>query len=349
MNQSMPDQYDLILKEKERNLRSYQEAENLILGFNHMQLGQYLVDSWKLPDIISIPIRYHHEAENLITKDTDVDIITKILHLSSLLIDLNKYEDKRFYIAYAQLEFLIKKYCFQNKIQIEEITKQIHYKTINVFPLFDIEIKEEDDYLKLIEDARDALIHLSSDFIQQVCEQQMRVEALSKQALRDALTNISNYQSFHEYIEKEMTRAKRYGHKLSLIIADIDNFKTINDTYGHLAGDHILKVVSNCLQNALRSSDIVARYGGDEFAIILPETSKIDTMITAERLRENIASLKLEYDNRSLSATISLGITSFEPSKEVDKTELIKEADFALYQAKKAGKNTSKFFDSYSN
>jgi diguanylate cyclase (GGDEF)-like protein len=313
-----------------------------------MQLGQYLVELWGLPEIFSIPICYHHEADKLITKDSNIDIITKIQHLSSTFIDLNKYEDKRFYIAYAQLEFLVKKYGFQDKIQVEEITKQIHLKTMNAFPLFDIEIKEEGDYFRLVEDARNALVNLSTDFIQQVCEQEMRIEVLSKQALRDDLTDLSNYQAFNEFIGKEFTRSKRHGHDLSLIIADVDNFKTINDTYGHLAGDQILKAVSNSLQNALRNSDTVARYGGDEFAIILPETSKIDAMAVAERLRENIAALNLEYDGRLLSATVSIGISFLDPSKNIDKTELIKEADSALYQAKRAGKNTCKSFNSHS-
>jgi diguanylate cyclase (GGDEF)-like protein len=345
MNQIMPDQYTLVIKEKERSLCSDHQAENQILGFNHMELGEYLVNSWSLPKTFSTPIRYHHEAEKLATKDQDIDSITKVLHLASLFIDLNSFEDKRFYMAVAQLEFLIKKFGFQDKIQIDEITKKIHQQTLNVFPLFEIEITEELDYLELIEEARNELINLSSNFMQQVCEQKKLIESLSEQTLRDALTNLLNYQAFQEYIEKEVQRANRYGHGLCLIIADIDHFKDINDTYGHLAGDHILKVVAHYFQDSLRGSDMVARYGGEEFAIILPETSKIDGMIVAERLRETIASLKIDYEGRTLSVTASFGVSFLDSSRTVEKVEFIKEADYALYQAKSAGRNVCKCFD----
>ena len=345
INQCMPDQYNLVLKEKERNLCSYQEAENQILGFNHMELGEYLVSSWGLPDHFSTPVRYHHEVDKLVTKDNDTDILTKILHLTSIVIELNNSEDKRFYMAVAQLEFCVKEYGFQNSIQISYLTKEIHRQTLNVFPLFEIEIEEEQHYLELIEEARNALINLSSNFMQQVCEQKKLIESLSERALRDPLTNLLNYQAFYEYIEKEVQRANRYGHGLCLIIADIDRFKDINDTYGHLAGDHILKVIAHYFQDSLRGSDMVARYGGEEFAMVLPETSQNDGMIVAERLRETIASLKIDYEGRSLSITASFGLSSLDSSRNIDKIEFIKEADYALYQAKNAGRNTCKCFD----
>jgi diguanylate cyclase (GGDEF)-like protein len=344
-NQCMPDQYNLVLKEKERHLCSYQEAENQILGFNHMELGEYLVSSWGLPDLFSTPLRYHHEVEKLVTKDYDIDILTKILHLTSIVIDLNNSKDKRFYMAIAQLEFCVKEYGFQNSIQISDLTKEIHRQTLNVFPLFEIEIEEEQDYLELIEEARNELINLSSNFMQQVCEQKKLIESLSERALRDPLTNLLNYQAFHEYIEKEVQRANRYGHGLCLIIADIDHFKDINDTYGHLAGDHILKVIAHYFQDSLRGSDMVARYGGEEFAMVLPETSQNDGMIVAERLRETIASLKIDYEGRSLSITASFGLSSLDSSRNIDKIDFIKEADDALYQAKNAGRNNCKCFD----
>ena len=340
MNQCIPEQYKLVLKEKERTLCAYHEAENQILGFNHMQLGEYLAKSWGLPDTFFIPIRYHHEFKEMVIQDPGVEITAKLLQLSSLFIDLNNFEDKRFYMAIAQLEILVKKYGFEDKLRIDEITKLIHSQTMNVFPLFDIEITKEKDYVKLIEEARNELINLSSDFMLQLFEQNKLIQSLSEQTMRDGLTDLLNFHAFHDSLDKEIQRAKRYKHHLGLIMADIDHFKDINDTYGHLAGDHILKAVAKFFKDFLRTSDIVARYGGEEFAIILPETSKSHTIIVAERLREAIDSMTIEYENRNISVSLSFGISCLEPSKQISNTELIKEADAALYQAKGAGRNT---------
>ena len=344
-NQLMADQYKLVIDSMENTKCRLHEAESNILGFNHMELGEYLIDSWHLPKSFSTPTRFHHEPEALVTKDPDIDLITKILHLSTQFIDLHNFTDKAFYQVVAKLESLLEKYGFHETVHIDAIAKQIQEQTLNVFPLFELEIDAEKDYFALIEEARNELINLSSSFMQQVCEQKKMIETLSEKALRDGLTNLLNYQAFQEYIDREVKRSNRYGHNLCLIIADIDHFKEVNDTYGHLAGDKILKALADYLQDELRGSDIVARYGGEEFAIILPETSKIDGMMVAERLRETIASLKIDYEGRSLMVTASFGLSCLESHRRVEKIEFIKEADYALYQAKNAGRNTCKCYD----
>ena len=344
-NQIMTEAYQLVIKEKEETNCEIHEAEDKVLGFNHMELGEYLIESWNLPESFSTPIRFHHDPEALVTKDPDIDLITKIIHLSTFFVDLHNFTDKDFYLAVSKLESLIQKYGFHDKVQIEAIANQVHEQTFSVFPLFELEIDAERDYFALIEEARNELINLSSSFMQQVCEQKKMIDSLSEKAMRDGLTNLLNYQAFQEYIDKEVQRANRYGHNLCLIIADIDHFKVINDTYGHLAGDKILKVIADYLQEALRGSDLVARYGGEEFAIILPETSKIDGMMVAERLRETIAALKIDYEGRSLMVTASFGLSCLETHRNINKVDFIKEADYALYQAKNAGRNTCKCFD----
>jgi diguanylate cyclase (GGDEF)-like protein len=128
-------------------------------------------------------------------------------------------------------------------------------------------------------------------------------------------------------------------------MADIDHFKNINDTYGHLAGDQVIKIVAQFLQEFLRNSDSVARYGGEEFAIILPEISETDALIVAERLREAIASMQIDYEKQAISVSLSFGISFWKPNKKVSKIELIKEADGALYQAKGTGRNICKSFE----
>jgi diguanylate cyclase (GGDEF)-like protein len=273
--------------------------------------------------------------------------MTKLLRLSSLFIDLSNYREKSASTTFAQIEFLAKRYGFQDKLlTVEEIAKQIHLKTMNVFPLFNIEIDEDKDYINIIEDARNELINLSSDFMEQLCEQKKKIEDLSKQAMTDSLTSLLNFNAFHQCLDKEIERAQRYKHNLCLIMADIDYFKNINDTYGHLAGDHVIKTVAQFFQDFIRTSDSVARYGGEEFAVILPEISKTDAMIVAERLREKINSMQIEHEGQPIPVSLSFGISFLKSNRNTDKIELIKEADSALYQAKKAGRNTCRCNDS---
>ena len=181
--------------------------------------------------------------------------------------------------------------------------------------------------------------------MEQLCEQKKQIENLSKLAMTDSLTNLLNFNAFHGCLDKEIQRAQRYKHDLCLVMADIDHFKDVNDTYGHLAGDHVIKTVAQFFQGFLRTSDSVARYGGEEFAVILPEISNSDAMIVAERLREAINSMQIEYENKAISISLSFGISFLKPNKNVNKIELIKEADGALYQAKHAGRNTCKCYD----
>jgi diguanylate cyclase (GGDEF)-like protein len=267
----------------------------------------------------------------------------KLLRLSSLFIDLSNYRENKASTTFAQIEYLLNKYKFKDNLPIvEDIAKEIHLKTMNVFPLFNLKVDEDTDYFDIIEQARNELINLSSDFMAQLCEQKKQIETLSKQAMTDSLTSLLNFNAFHKCLDKEIERAQRYKHNLCLIMADIDHFKNINDTYGHLAGDHVIRTVAQFFQDVVRTSDSVARYGGEEFAIILPEISKADAMIVAERLREKIDSMNFEHDNQPISVSLSFGISFMKPGNIADKIELIKKADSALYQAKKVGRNTCK-------
>ena len=345
MNQCMPEQYQLVLNETKNSSFSNSEAENRFLGFNHMQLGEYLAKSWGLPETFTIPILHHHGIDDIVTDEPNIDLMIKLLRLSSLFIDLSNHQVKNASTTFAQLEFFAKKYGFQDKLQIDEIAKQIHQQTINVFPLFNIKIDEDTDYLQIIEDARNELINLSSDFMEQLCEQKKQIENLSKLAMTDSLTNLLNFNAFHDCLDKEIQRAQRYKHSLCLIMADIDHFKDINDTYGHLAGDHVIKRVARFIQDYIRTSDSAARYGGEEFAVILPEISKTDAITVAERLRKEIDAMQIEHESQPIRVSLSFGVSFFKPDRPSSKIELIKEADSALYQAKRAGRNICRCYD----
>mgnify|MGYP000951963324 FL=1 len=155
----------------------------------------------------------------------------------------------------------------------------------------------------------------------------------------DGLTRIHNRQAFDERLVDELRRHQRYQHHLSLLMLDLDFFKSINDSYGHLAGDHVLREVGRILNESLRSTDFGARYGGEEFAIILPQTAEDQAWVLAERLRRKIESVPFEYEGQNFQVTASIGVATLRPGSLVKRKALLRQADESLYHAKKAGRN----------
>jgi len=162
-------------------------------------------------------------------------------------------------------------------------------------------------------------------------------QTLSQLLTTDPLTKIYNRTYFYNRLKQEIYRAQRYKHSLALIILDLDNFKDVNDKLGHQAGDQLLRDVAPTLKDTLRKSDILARWGGEEFAIILPETGAKRAMEVAERIRWIIESLPLDYQGEKVGCTASLGIAVLKNGEGEE--NLIRRADQMLYRAKENGKN----------
>ena len=167
----------------------------------------------------------------------------------------------------------------------------------------------------------------------------MLCEKLSSLAITDALTGIFNHRYFQEELNIEILRAQRYKHSLSLIIFDIDGFKTYNDRYGHLEGDRVLKHVAGEIRKSVRQVDIICRYGGDEFVVILPSTHAKGAKFVAEKVRNSVATLDLlnVENHKVIRMTLSGGVAEFKEG--MNKEDLINLADRALYKAKSEGKN----------
>jgi len=164
---------------------------------------------------------------------------------------------------------------------------------------------------------------------------EQRLQVLST---TDDLTQIYNRRYFIEYAERELDRARRYGEVFSIAILDFDNFKLINDTYGHMAGDRMLQEASKIIQKTIRSADVFARYGGDEFILLFPETNETQARECVERIFDEYASARMKIEDSAFELKISLGVATFE-GQVADLDDLLKRADYALYQAKKRGGN----------
>jgi diguanylate cyclase (GGDEF)-like protein len=159
-------------------------------------------------------------------------------------------------------------------------------------------------------------------------------------SITDELTGLYNYRFLLQRLDEEIERAKRYNRSLSLLMIDTDDFKRFNDTYGHIAGDQALADVGTALRSAVREIDVVCRYGGEEFAVVLPETDAEGAFVVAEKVREAVAAHSFSdgQGNRGVRVTVSIGLATF-PSAAADREELLRQADDALYQAKHLGRD----------
>ena len=190
-----------------------------------------------------------------------------------------------------------------------------------------------------------ALIELFSQLVGASVGNIKLFERIQRQATTDGLTGLVNHRTFYEVLEKELWRSRRHGGQISLIMVDIDNLKKINDAYGHRAGDRVIKQISRKIKECIRQIDTPARYGGDEFAVILPKTPLADAVVVAERMVDGVANSPITWKKEQIALSISVGLGQYDAESSPE--DITSRADRALYTAKRAGKNTVRIFDPY--
>src|SRR5262249_25391155 len=164
-------------------------------------------------------------------------------------------------------------------------------------------------------------------------------EEIYRLTIIDALTDIHNKRYLLEFLDREISRSARYSRPLALVLFDLDRFKTVNDELGHLGGDFTLRELAACVKGSIRKEELFARYGGEEFAVVLPETTPAGAVAVAERLRVLVEQHKFQYEGKTYSITVSLGVATTSGDDSMTPTELIRLADEKLYQAKNDGRN----------
>jgi two-component system, cell cycle response regulator len=169
-------------------------------------------------------------------------------------------------------------------------------------------------------------------------ENAMMYRQMEFMATTDGLTGLTNHRCFQERLSELLDRAERHGHEASILLTDVDHFKSVNDTYGHPVGDEVLRQVSKVLKNAVRKIDIPARYGGEEFAVVLDATGEEGAIEIANRIRTEVSGLEFDSDQGKFQVTMSVGVATF-PADGTHKALLIERADHALYHAKQSGRN----------
>lgn len=337
LNQAMPKQYNLVLREQKATQGDYYEAEKQILGFTHMELSGVMIKQWGLPDFFREPAENHHLPVILETLPEPARLMGKLLFLATQVVEY--FSDGRKTLSLGILKSYLARWELSQQIQADELIEEAHRQTKEISGLFEIRLKEEREYLELIEKARLELIQISDLILEEMLVQQNRLKTLQDEVMLDYLTGLFNYKSFQHYLNQEYNRAKRYRIPLTLIIADIDYFKSINDNFGHGTGDKVLQVISRKLKDSLRNTDIIARHGGEEFGILLTNTPFPEALVVAERLRLLIENLNVKDEGRMIKVTMSFGLACLQQESDLAKEELLKRADQAMYEAKAQGRN----------
>ncbi|MCW8994668.1 MAG: GGDEF domain-containing protein [Psychromonas sp.] len=259
---------------------------------------------------------------------------------SSIKYAENAFEEQKQCIKTIQKKSLKLKNTAETAMDIESLRTDIFSYVGNVEQIFKAKEKEND---QKVQQKLQALVREIKELQSETQNYQKTIKQQKKQLHIDFLTKIPNRAAWSERLQLEYNRYKRYKNQLHIAVIDIDKFKKINDTFGHLAGDKVLSVIAQTLQKSLRNVDFLARYGGEEFAILLPEINQQQRHIALEKLREKIKKIPFKFKKDKISITISIGCTNFFPEDNIDSA--FERADQALYHAKNNGRDQVAYFE----
>lgn len=354
---SCADTYTEVLDNKRITGQSLLETELDRFGFHHAEVGYQLFKQWNLPISICEPIRQHHSPE---LADNGSSQEARILQLADMLSSI--YHGNQSNRKSIEVRQQLLTHFNMDEEAATMLIDSVGEKAREMMQAFSIDPGETKPFTQIMQEANEELGRLNYSYEQMVLEltqakhsaEQLARELkqandnLRELTFRDSLTNLYNHRYFQEVFETELNKSKRYGHHLSLLLLDIDHFKKVNDSYGHLTGDHVLIEISKVLVKLVRHCDIVARYGGEEFAILLPETGLSGAKVLAQRLRRGVEQHRMEYDGEPLRVTTSIGLSSTEmPDMEKNRKSMIASSDQALYSAKHAGRNRVELFQGF--
>jgi len=353
--QCVPRLYVRTLNRAEDKLSPKLEIEREELGTDHVEVAKLLFENWNLPPSLRVPVLYHHEPEKAGNVDEHTLLAIQVQHLGGLIGEC-LYAAENGSGTLRDLSEIAADYFDISPGEFGALLRRVDGKVEETAGVFEMTSARPDSYAGLLQKANEALGDIASEQERLVWEleaSKAEAEKLSQQlqaannklldeARKDPLTDLANRRMFEMLLNQELHRSQRYHHPIALLFIDIDNFKLLNDHYGHIEGDAALKHIAQTLRNQMRAADIVARYGGEEFVVALVETCESDAQIVAERVRGAIeaAPLVLADQDTRVQITASIGITAWEPPNEPTTVEaLVVKADHAMYQSKKAGKN----------
>jgi diguanylate cyclase (GGDEF)-like protein len=340
LGQVLGDQYGEIYASAKTH-QDLPAVEMQALGMTHADVGGMLAEQWRLPPLLAMPIAHHHSPEQV--TDSQLRKLTELVRLSGRCADVFVDDEP------AQAIAMVRQSCHElyrmSASDADALLADIGTRTKEVASLFDINIGSALEYEAVLKKANDALVVITLQSQQQASTLQQQNKQLLRQATTDGLTGLSNRALLDGFLAEQFNEATRRARPLSLLMLDLDNFKHINDTHGHQAGDEVLRMMGKLLRAAAKPTDLPARYGGEELAVVLPGVTRLAAASLAETIRRAAAAREINCGKVSVPVTVSIGVATFEPGGPFrDVAHLVKAADLAVYAAKRAGRNCVRVF-----
>lgn len=318
------------------------EAEMAGLGMTHADVSGILAEQWKLPPVLAVPMARHHGGKGNV--DPGLAKLMEVVALAGRCADVFVDDQAAESIAF------VRKTCEENysipQADCDGMLDEICTRTKEIAPLFEISIASTTNYEAILKKANEALVELTLKTQQQAATLEQQNQELKVQATTDGLTGLANRVTFDQFMGEAFTAAVAMNKTISLLMIDVDKFKSINDRHGHQVGDGVLKMIGKMLRSVSRSQDMAARYGGEEFCLVMPASNRSTAAAMAESLRRVVCTRPLDCgEGVKLPVTISVGVATYEPGVPFTHHQhLVKAADLAVYAAKHAGRNCVKLF-----
>ena len=304
------------------------------------EVAQMLAEKWQMPPLLVQPIALQRSPE---LAEPAVKPLADAVATGLAIADVFVAADPARAIAAAR-EALMRRYGMTAE-EVEGVLEKIGAGAKEASKMLDLPLGRERSYQEILEEAQETLVGLSLQTQKRVESIEREVANLQEKASTDPLTRLANRAQFDAFIEEQFTRAYAQQRPLALVFIDLDHFKNVNDTFGHPAGDEVLRRVGKVLRASVRNIDMVARYGGEEFAVVLTETDLEAAAKRAEAIRKRLENETIVFDGTTIRMTLSAGVAGTERGRIfASAAQLTNAADRAVYAAKAAGRNCVRVF-----
>lgn len=315
-------------------------AEFAALGMTHADVARLLAEQWRLPPVLSEPMTHHHAPSNV--PEPQVRKLADVVSLASRCADV--FVDEKAAEAIGDVRKMCFDACSMGESDCDAMLEEVNRQTRQAAPLFEVTVPNT-TYEEILRKANDTLVELTLTTQQHAVTLQVQNQQLKVQATTDALTGLANRAQFDRFMAEKFALAVSLERPFAMLLLDVDRFKSINDQHGHQTGDAVLQALGKLMRMVARVQDLAARYGGEELALVLPDTARRAAAGVAETLRRAIATKPIFVSKQRIEVTASIGVAVHEPGGPFrEPAHLIRAADLSVYAAKKDGRNCVRVF-----